>query len=67
LSGVKITTQNVIDLVVAKDPSATKLKTRRISKFMDRILAIKEGKDKVKTEQDFEDLFFEMDWAVNNI
>ncbi|MFW9819632.1 MAG: hypothetical protein ACFFE5_08490, partial [Candidatus Thorarchaeota archaeon] len=57
LGGAKITTQNVIDLVIAKDPSATKLKTRRISKFMDKILAIKEGKDKIKTEQDFEELF----------
>jgi len=67
LGGVKITTQKVIDLVVAKNPSTTKLKTRRLSKFMDRILSIKEGKHKVKTEQDFEELFFEMGWAVNNI
>jgi len=67
LGGVKITTQKVIDLVVAKNPSTTKLKTRRLSKFMDRILLIKEGKQKVKTEQDFEELFFEMGWAVNNI
>ncbi len=67
LGGVKITTQKVINLVVAKNPSTTKLKIRRLSKFMDRILAIKEGKSKVKTEQDFEELFFEMGWAVNNI
>jgi hypothetical protein len=67
LGGVKITTQNVIDLVNAKAPSTTKLKTRRLSKFMDKILAIKEGKVKVKTEQDFEEIFYEMDWAVNNI
>ncbi|MFX0023080.1 MAG: hypothetical protein ACFE9S_12205 [Candidatus Hermodarchaeota archaeon] len=67
LGGKKITTKNVIDLVIAKDPSTTKLKSRRLGKFMDKILAIKEGKDKIKTEQDFEDLFFEMDWAVNNI
>jgi hypothetical protein len=63
----KITTQNVLDLVIAKDPSTTKLKIRRLGKFMDKILAIKEGKEKVKTEQDFEDIFFEMDWAVKNI
>jgi hypothetical protein len=67
LGGSKITTQNVMDLVNAKDPSTTKLKIRRLGKFMDRIIAIKEGKFKVKTEQDFEDLFFEMDWAVKNI
>lgn len=67
LRGGKITTQNVVDLVTIKDPSITKLKTRRLSKFMDKILAIKEGKIKVKTEQDFEETFYEMDWAVNNI
>ncbi|MFX0140116.1 MAG: hypothetical protein ACFFDN_41125, partial [Candidatus Hodarchaeota archaeon] len=67
LGGEIITSQNVIDMVIAKDPSVTKLKIRRLGKFMDRILAIKEGKYKVKTEQDFEELFFEMGWAVNNI
>jgi len=67
LGGEKITVQNVIDLVNAKDPSTTKIKSRRLSKFMDKILAIKEGKYKVRTEQDFEETFFEMDWAVNNI
>ena len=67
LGGENITSQNVIDMVIAKDPSATKLKIRRLGKFMDRILAIKEGKYKVKTEQDFEEIFFEMGWAVNNI
>ena len=63
----KITTKNIIDMITAKEPNVTKLKIRRIGKFMDRILAIKEGKSKVKNEQDFEDLFFEMEWVVNNI
>lgn len=67
LRGKKISTKNVIDLVIGKDPSTTKLKIKRLSKFMDRILSIKEGKYKIKTEQDFEELFFEMGWAVNNI
>ena len=67
LGGAKITTKNVVDLVNAKDPSTTKLKMKRLSKFMDKILAIKEGKVKIKTEQDFEEIFFEMDWAVKNI
>ena len=67
MGGGKITTKKVIDLVIAKDPSITKLKTRRLTKFMDKILSIKEGKYKVKTDQDFEELFFEMGWAVNNI
>jgi hypothetical protein len=67
LRGRKITTQNVLDLVIAKEPKITKLKIRRITKFMDTIIAIKEGKSKVKNEQDFENLYFEMEWVVNNI
>ncbi|MHA1913803.1 MAG: DUF4350 domain-containing protein [Promethearchaeota archaeon] len=63
----KITTQNVINLVLSKDPSTTKLKIKRLSKFMDKIISIKEGKLKIKTEESFEDLFFEMGWAVENI
>jgi len=59
--------ENVIDLVVAKDPTTSKLKIKRLTKFMDRILSIKEGKYKVRTEQIFEELFFEMGWAVNNL
>ncbi len=67
LRGRKITTKNVIDLVIAKEPNITKHKIRRITKFMDSIIAIKEGKSKVKNEQDFENLYFEMEWVVNNI
>jgi hypothetical protein len=63
----KITTKNVIDMIIAKEPNITKLKLRRIGKFMDRMLSIKEGKSKIKNEQDFEDLFFEMEWVVNNL
>jgi hypothetical protein len=63
----KITTQNVIDLVLAKDPNTTKLKIRRLAKFIDRIILIKEGKYKVRTEEDFEEIFYEMGWTVNNI
>ncbi|TFG14915.1 MAG: hypothetical protein EU531_08760 [Promethearchaeota archaeon] len=67
LGNRKITTKNVIDIIIAKEPNITKLKIKRISRFMDRITAIKEGKSKVKNEQDFEDLFFEMEWVVNNL
>ncbi len=67
LRGRKITTQNVLDLVIAKEPHISKLKIKRISKFMDSIIAIKEGKSKVKNEQEFENLYFEMEWMVNNI
>jgi len=67
LRGRKITTQNVIDLVISKEPKTTKIKIRRIAKFMDSIIAIKEGKSKVKNEQEFENLYFEMEWVVNNL
>ncbi len=67
LRGKKITTKNVIDMVINKEQNITKLKIRRISRFMDRIILIKEGKNKVKNEEDFENLFFEMEWVVKNI
>jgi hypothetical protein len=63
----KITTQNVVNLVTAKDPKITKLKIRRITRFIERMLLIKRGKRKVRSEQEFEQLFFEMEWVVNNI
>ena len=67
LRGQKITTKNVIDLVISKEPKTTKIKIKRISKLMDTIIAIKEGKSKVKNEQEFENLYFEMEWVVNNV
>ena len=54
-------------MVTGKDPNITKLKIRRISRFMDRIISIKNDKSKVKNEQEFEELFFEMEWVANNI
>ncbi|MHA1534197.1 MAG: hypothetical protein ACTSP8_05645 [Promethearchaeota archaeon] len=67
LRGQKITTKNVIDLVISKEPKTTKIKIRRIAKFMDTMIAIKEGNSKVKNEQEFENLYFEMEWVVNNM
>jgi hypothetical protein len=67
LRGKKITTKNVIDMVISKETRINKLKMKRISKFMDRMISIKEGKSKVKNEEDFESLFFEMEWVVNNL
>jgi len=67
LKGQKITKENVVDMVVAKELGISKTRVRRIDKFMDKILLIKEGKEKIRNEQDFENLFFEMEWVVNNI
>ena len=55
MKGQKITTRNVVDFVMAKDPSTTKLKIRRLTKFMDIIISIKDGKYKVGDEEDFEE------------
>ncbi|TFG25857.1 MAG: hypothetical protein EU533_00505 [Promethearchaeota archaeon] len=67
LKGRKITTKNVIDMLISKETKVNKLKVKRVSKFMDRMISIKEGKGKIKNEEDFENLFFEMEWVVNNI
>ncbi|MFW9951242.1 MAG: hypothetical protein ACFFKA_14075 [Candidatus Thorarchaeota archaeon] len=67
LRGKKINTSNVIEMIISKDPKITKLKIKRITRFMERILLIKEGKSKIKNEQDFETLFFDMEWVFNNI
>lgn len=70
LGGRPITTKNVVKLVTAKEPNISRSRVRRISKFMDKMLAIKEGKgksSKVKSEREFEDLFFEMDSIINMI
>ncbi|MBD3196786.1 MAG: hypothetical protein GF317_17145 [Candidatus Lokiarchaeota archaeon] len=67
LGDKKITTDNVINLVTSKEPNINKSKLKRISKFMDTIIATKYGKNKIKDEIEFEELFFEMEWVVNNI
>lgn len=67
LSGRQINTTNVIDMINVKEPNISRFKVRRINKFMNKIISIKSGKRKVKNEQDFEELFFEMEWVVNNL
>ena len=54
-------------MINRKEPNVNKLKIRRITRFMDKIIAIKNDKSKVKNEEEFEELFFEMEWVVNNI
>jgi hypothetical protein len=66
MKGQKISTKSVVDFVIAKNPSITKSKIKRLSKFMDTILSIKDGKSKVKDEENFEELFFEMS-DINNM
>ena len=66
MKGQKISTKSVVDFVIAKDPSITKSKIKRLTKFMDTIISIKDGKYKVRDEEDFEELFFEMS-DINNM
>jgi len=66
LGGNQITTKNVVNMVKDKEPGITRHKIRRITRFMDTILGIKRGK-KVRDEKTFEELFFEMEWIVQNI
>jgi len=53
-------------MVKDKEPGINRHKIRRITRFMDTILGIKRGK-KVRDEKTFEELFFEMEWIVQNI
>jgi hypothetical protein len=53
-------------MIKAKEPGISRYKIKRISRFMDTVLDIKGGK-KINDERIFEELFFEMEWVVNNI
>jgi hypothetical protein len=63
----QITTKNVIEMVKDKEPNIHRHKIRRITRFMDTILSVKKGSKKVRDEKSFEELFFEMEWIVQNI
>jgi len=67
LGAGNITTQNVINFVKRKEGRINRAKERRLIKFMDKMLAIKNGKTKIKNHVDFENFFYEMEWAANNI
>jgi hypothetical protein len=72
IGGEKITTQRVTDWITAKEAGGkvSKQKIKRIAKFMDRMLNIKEGRgrgSKVRSPEEFESLFLEMSWVMKNI
>jgi len=67
LGDERITTKNVINMVMEKEPFITRSKINRISRFLEKMLTIKSGGKRVKNEKEFEDLFFEMEWVFNNI
>ena len=65
LGGRPITTENVIELVRAKEGRLSKQKEKKLTSFMDKMLAIKKGKMKVKRDDEFEKLFYKMEWAAS--
>ncbi len=67
LGDKKLNTKNVVELIQLKDPNITKNKVKRIARFIDTIMDLKLGKLKIRDEIQFENLFFEMEWVVNNI
>ncbi|TFF87964.1 MAG: hypothetical protein EU550_02225 [Promethearchaeota archaeon] len=67
LGDQKITPRNVEDLIRAKEQKVNKSKIKRITRFIGIIEDLKKGKENLRDEIDFENLFYEMEWAVNNI
>jgi len=67
LGDKKISTKNVVELVKSKNPNVNKSKLKRIARFIDKILDLKAGKEKIKEASEFEQLFFEMEWVVSNL
>ncbi len=63
----KITTKNVINMIIQKEPNVSKYRIGRLAKFMDEMIQIKKGGRRIKNEREFENLFFEMEWAMSNI
>jgi len=64
LQGTTITTASVVSMVRAKEGRLSKVREKKLTSFMDKMLKIKKGKMKIKKHDEFEKLFFQMeDWA----
>jgi hypothetical protein len=63
LAGASITTDNVLELARVKEGRLSKQKEKKLTSFMDKILSIKKGKTKIKSHEEFEKLFYKMEWA----
>lgn len=62
-----ITTKNVIEMKIEKDPNTSRYRISRLAKFMDDILDIKRGRKRIKNEKEFEEYLYEMEWAISFI
>ena len=40
---------------------------RRLNNFFEAIIGVKNNKKKIKDPEDFQKLYFEMEWAMNQI
>ena len=67
LGGRPITADNVVSLVRAREGRLNKQKEKKLRSFMDKIISIKKGKMKVKKHEEFEKLFYKMEWAASVI
>ena len=67
LRGETITTQSVVEMVRAKEGRLNKVREKKLTSFMDKMLKIKAGKLKVKKHDEFEKLFFQMEDTANSI
>jgi hypothetical protein len=63
------TTENIVDAIIEEKGrvNISKINLRRYNRFFDEIILIKNNKKKIKSPEDFQKLFFEMEWALNNI
>ncbi len=69
LKGKTFTAENIIDIMITEKGRAniSKSNLRRLFNFFEYIIEVKNNKKKIKDPEDFEKLFFEMEWAINQI
>ncbi len=63
----KITPENVVTFIRAKETDITKVKLRRIAEFMEFITMLKSGEIDIYDKYEFEHYYYEMEWVLNNI
>lgn len=69
LKGRAFTLKNIINLIIMEKGKAniSKSNLRRLNNFFEAIIGVKNNKKKIKDPEDFQKLYFEMEWAMNQI
>jgi len=69
LKGRALTVDNIINLIIMEKGKANISKTnlRRLINFFEAIIGVKNNKKKIRDPEEFQKLFFEMEWAMNQI